>query len=677
MSLPPQPILPPPRLPPLREETPAIASASAPIAVGPLPPVTPPPPPAVQAVVVGPLPRPTPPPTHSSVPPAALPSIAPAVPSTRRSSRIYALSGAGLALAIAVVAAAFFAFARRGPAVDERAVVRVVSGTSRGTGFFVEPAKGDDGVLVATAAHVVETGNPIVIERVVRIGDKESYVEAYPDTELVASDPEADLAVVRIRGLPASRVTALPLAKRADKDEPVVSAGFPASSIAARVGLIKKEGKLLDLTKLPVVDRAYRRLVRDNAIDGLIVSTDLEPGFSGGPTCNGHGQVVGVNVLKDDKYRGQNGAVSATLLEQLVAGIGKSAAPSTADVEAMLRRVQDQHLLLPVDDRNKVRADELVTRSQLPHLAALGKEIRSLEHDGTERAIGSAKMTGRAMVGMLLARLPGRSLETLHATSTQQALADCEGGKGGIGRFLGDLDGVSNDGKEAECAALAVRPLAWDLTAGTLEWAGTPREYAVTKIDEVDADAHVYRASVRASGLPTLIPVHVAWEAGKLRFVLFDAAGRLYGLDGSRGAVARDFEGKWVGKAERRADAATPGVESETEEHLTVTVTGTDDVTVHHTLRTARFPAKSGVRFACNHDTTIVAGATQTLSGKLHNGVVTGSSKQIDVTGDGCSRCGLCPAAAKLFVLKLVDGRLVLSRSNGVAAPEQVELVRE
>src|SRR5205814_7584467 len=138
-----------------------------------------------------------------------------------------------------------------------------------------------------------------VIERIVRTSEQESYVEAYPETELVAFDADSDLAVLRVKHLPQSRVAPLALAARPERDEPIVSAGFPESSLTHRVALLKKEGKLLDLAKLPVVDHTFDRIVRESAVDGLLVSTDIEPGFSGGPTCNAAGQVVGINVRKD------------------------------------------------------------------------------------------------------------------------------------------------------------------------------------------------------------------------------------------------------------------------------------------------------------------------------------------------------------------------------------------
>src|SRR5205814_1575640 len=110
----------------------------------------------------------------------------------------------------------------------------------------------------------------------------------------------------------------LPLAAEPVKDAKVESFGFPASSLAKRAGLMSKDGKVLSLVKFPVYDHRYHRVLRDNAVDGLLVSTDIEPGFSGGPTCDESGRVVGVNVTKDLAHVGQNGAVSVAILKKLV-----------------------------------------------------------------------------------------------------------------------------------------------------------------------------------------------------------------------------------------------------------------------------------------------------------------------------------------------------------------------
>jgi len=104
---------------------------------------------------------------------------------------------------------------------------------------------------------------------------------------------------------------------------------------------------------------------------GLLVSSDIEPGFSGGPTCNERGEVVGVNVIKDTVHRGQNGAVSVTAVKHLLAGVvpkGQAADPSSDEVRQLLTRIQNEYLLLPLERRWLAREDDFVSTSDLPRM---------------------------------------------------------------------------------------------------------------------------------------------------------------------------------------------------------------------------------------------------------------------------------------------------------------------
>jgi S1-C subfamily serine protease len=561
--------------------------------------------------------------------------------------------------------------------LDERAIVRVIAGHASGTGFFVKAPKGIDGVLVVTAYHVIDSGEPAIVELLVSGSGKDSYLEAFPETEFIAFDPDSDIAILHVKRLPANLVSTMELTFDLVKDAPVVSAGFPASSLTRRAGLIKKEGKLLEQAKLPVIDRAYGTLVRDNATPGLLVSSDIEPGFSGGPTCDERGRVIGVNMLKDLRYRGQNGAVASVAVKALLDKIQPYTPPTAKDVEELLKRIQDQYLLLPVGDRGKVPEHELVVTSELPQLRSLIAELHGMEEGTADHDLGNGvKASSRALLGILLARLPGKSLETYYASSTQDLVHKCEDAARGVHRFLGDLDD-SAPRDPRDCVRMATRPLAWDLTAVTMEWGGAPREYTVTNLEEVDPDAKVFRASVRMSNLASLVPVHVAVEAGVLRLKLFDETGRLYALEGSRSAVGRDFEGKWVAKQDRHPDPTIPGAELDSEEHLSISIAGTDSVTVTSQFHTTRHTSEKHALFACNRDSAVVTSGVESMTGKLHNGVITGSATRLDLSSDGCPKCGLCRLPSKLFVAKLSAGRLVVYGTNGVTQPQPVEFIRE
>src|SRR5512139_2126188 len=121
----------------------------------------------------------------------------------------------GGAATIAVGAAAMVAlFALRGgssgPQIKD-AMVRVSTPTGTGAGFFVQGP--DQYAYVATANHLVDRGDRVLVERDVELTEKKHFVEAYPETEIVASDPDADLAIIRIKNVDGKRFERLPLAK--------------------------------------------------------------------------------------------------------------------------------------------------------------------------------------------------------------------------------------------------------------------------------------------------------------------------------------------------------------------------------------------------------------------------------------------------------------------------------
>src|SRR5205814_4766717 len=114
------------------------------------------------------------------------------------------------------------------------------------------------------------------------------------------------------------------------------------------------------------------------------------------------------------------------------------------------------------------------------------------------------------------------------------------------------------DGGQAaldSCDELAMRPLAWDLTASSMQWEGKERDYAVTKIDRADDEGSAYRASVRMSGLPSLVEVWVSLDQGKLRLKLFDGDENLYALKSPSSIQASALAGSWVAKSPRVTDA--------------------------------------------------------------------------------------------------------------------------
>ena len=221
-SEPPQAYSPPPTyVPPPLEHAPYLPPAT----------ISPPPGyvPSQAALAVRPLPQLPPP----QLPPPQLPPP----PGYHAAGRPTALAQEGLGdrrRHVGVIGLGAAIAATRGHDVTVKdAMVRVTTPSGTGAGFFIEGP--DEYAYVATANHVVDRGERVLVERDVGT-DKRAFVEAYPETEIVASDPDADLAIIRIKNVDASRFSHLTLAKEPTKDEKILSYGYPGSSLAKHAG---------------------------------------------------------------------------------------------------------------------------------------------------------------------------------------------------------------------------------------------------------------------------------------------------------------------------------------------------------------------------------------------------------------------------------------------------------
>jgi S1-C subfamily serine protease len=620
-----------------------------------------------------------PPPIPPPLPPVV--QAAPPRPRPRRQLVIAAAAAAVLAVVVAAVALA----ALRGSATDAspaRGVVQVVLKGQRGTGFFVRGP--DELAYVVTAYHVVDSGEPILVERTIDVAAGASYVEAYPDVEVVAFDADEDLAVLRLANVRADHFAMLSLADAPVKDESVLSYGFPDSSLAKAASMMSKPGKVLSLVKFPAYDRKTGTVVRENAVDGLLISAEIEPGFSGGPTCDERGAVVGVNVTKDLVHRGQNGAVSVTAVADLLSRVKPAKdrdAPTAADVKALLARIETEYLLLPIERRSFVRVQDYVSDGDLPRLEELVTEIRKLDNDTVKDP--KTQLSGQALLGVALMRLPGRALETYMARSSREALRQCERGDRGLDKFFGPLapprEAIAPEPPGAHCDVLAFRPLAWDLTALALQWEGKPRDITVVKVDTVDDDAHVYRASVRLADLDHLVEFWLATDGGRLRLKLFDNTGRPAGLAGTRTVPASALSGTWHRTEPRTARNFGKDFDADvdTAETLAISIATDNVVSVTHDLR--RHIYENRGRLPCGTGAKIDLGIEQVFTGVLDGGSVVawrqGSAKPIGADMWSCGRA-LTYEPDRVTVLKLVGGKLEMYRTDGVAFPEVAEFER-
>lgn len=137
---------------------------------------------------------------------------------------------------------------------------------SSGTGFFITPS------LVATNFHIIDNAKSIEV-----CYQNETKLPA----TVVAKDPVNDLAILRIDGLERSKPVYTGLPRDIKEGTKVFTVGFPLTSelgSRAKIG----EGIVNSVTGLEDDLRMFQ------------ISIPIQPGNSGGPLYNEHGQVIGI-----------------------------------------------------------------------------------------------------------------------------------------------------------------------------------------------------------------------------------------------------------------------------------------------------------------------------------------------------------------------------------------------
>ena len=148
-------------------------------------------------------------------------------------------------------------------------VVSVRAGRSSGTGFVI-----DRDWHVLTNHHIVESASTVSVT-----APDGSQVPA----EVVGSDPDSDLAVLRIDPVPS--LVALPLG-----DSAGVRVGEQVLAVGSPLGL----SGTVTSGIVSAVDRRVR--IGGERQAALQTDASINPGNSGGPLVNSRGEVIGVNT---------------------------------------------------------------------------------------------------------------------------------------------------------------------------------------------------------------------------------------------------------------------------------------------------------------------------------------------------------------------------------------------
>lgn len=625
---------------------------------------------------------PTPPVTNVVVPSAQSEQCSPPQPDpVNPATRPGVLRKAGIVggCVLAALAALTGVLMTRGTTARDasvtKSVVQVDAGTASGTGFLVEGP--DEWAYVATAFHVIDCGCPISIARAIEVSDDRYYLEAYPDTELVVYDADADLAILRLKNVRADRFHALTLASKPEKGEPIKAYGFPGRTLIRRQGLLKQQGEILSLGRFPVLDSITGEVLRDNAVDGLLISASIEAGYSGGPTCNERGEVVGVTTLKDRTKAQHNGAVSVDALAKLMTQmkpVQKELPPGEAEIKALVTRVERQYLQQSVEKRIATRPHEFIALEDRPGVLHLANLVRSMRSPSEQ-----------ADLGLFMASQPGHPLETFRHSKIQQAIAECERRASDMRGFLqiftpttqlGDSK-VVLDTAMAECEAIAERPITWDLTAITLQWENKAREISVAKVEAVDDELPVYRASITPERSAASFDIWVRREGADLKLKLFDDKGRPYGLSATRTLDPGALNGTWGHSSPRSPYGPDLHLSRAKEEKLQVTAQSDGTVQVRHTVNSTLYAPIEAQFPNC---LLMQASGTfeQSFTGKIDGGAARLSRNSSSLVAPEFESCNLhFPYTPdKEIVLKVRDGKLVMYRTEGDRYPEEMEFER-
>src|SRR5687768_953053 len=167
--------------------------------------------------------------------------------------------------------------------------------TSLGSGFLIH----EDGYCV-TNNHVIDRAREIIVD----LPDGRKL-----DADLVAADPDNDLAILRIKS--DKPLPYLELGDSADLmiGEPVIAVGNPLGfSHSVSTGIVSALHRKLEDPRIKLEE---------------LIQTDaaINPGNSGGPLLNAYGQVIGINTAIRGDAQNIGFAIQVNRLRDLISSL--------------------------------------------------------------------------------------------------------------------------------------------------------------------------------------------------------------------------------------------------------------------------------------------------------------------------------------------------------------------
>jgi serine protease Do len=250
-------------------------------------------------------------------------------------------------------------------------------GFSLGSGFLI-----NEGGFILTNAHVIRNATDI---RVVRSQSREEF-----PAKIIGIDLATDTALIHIEPQPDMQVLPLGNSGALEVGEIVMAVGNPLGlNHTVSAGLISAKNRLISQDEASLLDY-------------LQTDTAINPGSSGGPLLNLHGQVVGINTAIASGAQNIGFAIPIDTIKRvipiLVSGnsergwFGATARPASPGEAAELGHPNPSAVIIDdVSDpspalRAGVRADDLILRvgdQEIPDLIAFRHQLISLRPGST------------------------------------------------------------------------------------------------------------------------------------------------------------------------------------------------------------------------------------------------------------------------------------------------------